>query len=160
MNRPRRDSRQQNGITVRGPSQLTFATKSALSGSNRYLDKFFGLFGWHEDVETALVLANDAKVRRKRLSRGARIYAGTAPRLAENLDQFFRTPEEAARDEVPIALTPMHVRGYQPREKRREKAEVIKSKPRSLDKSVPHQEAPPGTAPVFREGGRGRSSEE
>jgi len=32
MDRPRRDSRQQNGITVRGLSQPTFATKSALSG--------------------------------------------------------------------------------------------------------------------------------
>jgi hypothetical protein len=28
---PRRDSRHQNGITVRGLSQLTFATKSAMS---------------------------------------------------------------------------------------------------------------------------------
>jgi hypothetical protein len=31
MDRPRRDSRQHNGITLRGPSQPTFATKSALS---------------------------------------------------------------------------------------------------------------------------------
>jgi hypothetical protein len=31
MDRPRRDSRQQNGIMLRGLSQLTFATKSALS---------------------------------------------------------------------------------------------------------------------------------
>jgi hypothetical protein len=31
MDRPRRDSRQHNGITVRGLSQLTFATKSATS---------------------------------------------------------------------------------------------------------------------------------
>jgi hypothetical protein len=29
MDRPRRDSRQHNGITVRGQSQPTFATKSA-----------------------------------------------------------------------------------------------------------------------------------
>src|SRR5665647_2624131 len=29
MDRPRRDSRQHNGITVLGPSQPTFATKSA-----------------------------------------------------------------------------------------------------------------------------------
>jgi hypothetical protein len=29
MVRPRRDSRQHNGITIRGLSQLTFATKSA-----------------------------------------------------------------------------------------------------------------------------------
>src|SRR4030088_3165163 len=33
MDRPRRDSRQHNGITLRGLSQLTFATKSAMSGS-------------------------------------------------------------------------------------------------------------------------------
>jgi hypothetical protein len=32
MDRPRRDSRQHNGITLRRLSQLTFATKSALSG--------------------------------------------------------------------------------------------------------------------------------
>jgi hypothetical protein len=32
MDRPRRDSRQHNGITLRGLSQLTFATKSALFG--------------------------------------------------------------------------------------------------------------------------------
>ena len=32
MDRPRRESRQHNGITVRGLSQLTFATKSALFG--------------------------------------------------------------------------------------------------------------------------------
>jgi hypothetical protein len=31
MDRPRRDSRQHNGITLRGVSQLTFATKSALN---------------------------------------------------------------------------------------------------------------------------------
>jgi hypothetical protein len=33
MNRPRRESRQHNGITLRGLSQLTFATKSARSGN-------------------------------------------------------------------------------------------------------------------------------
>jgi hypothetical protein len=32
MDRPRRDSRQQNGIMLQGLSQLTFATKSALFG--------------------------------------------------------------------------------------------------------------------------------
>jgi hypothetical protein len=32
MDQPRRDSRQQNGITLRGLSQPTFATKSALFG--------------------------------------------------------------------------------------------------------------------------------
>jgi hypothetical protein len=35
MDLPRRDSRQHNGITVRGTSQLTFATKSAKNGSGR-----------------------------------------------------------------------------------------------------------------------------
>src|SRR5258708_19554521 len=33
MDRPRRDSRQHNGITVRGLPQPTFATKSAKNGS-------------------------------------------------------------------------------------------------------------------------------
>jgi hypothetical protein len=32
MDRPRRESLQHNGITLRGLSQLTFATKSALFG--------------------------------------------------------------------------------------------------------------------------------
>src|SRR5258705_8623388 len=35
MDRPRRDSRQHNGITVCGLSQPTFATKSAQSGRSR-----------------------------------------------------------------------------------------------------------------------------
>jgi hypothetical protein len=35
MDRPRRDSRQQNGIMLRGLSQLTFATKSANSGHQK-----------------------------------------------------------------------------------------------------------------------------
>jgi hypothetical protein len=33
MDRPRRDSRQHNGITLAGLSQPTFATKSANNGS-------------------------------------------------------------------------------------------------------------------------------
>jgi hypothetical protein len=38
MDRPRRDSRQHNGITLAGSSQLTFATKSASSGLDwRYM---------------------------------------------------------------------------------------------------------------------------
>src|SRR5271154_6349387 len=46
MDRPRRESRQHNGITLRGLSQLTFATKSANTGhryatilSRRYLGR-------------------------------------------------------------------------------------------------------------------------
>src|SRR6476620_11076086 len=35
MDRPRRDSRQHNGITLRGLSQPTFATKSAITGSGK-----------------------------------------------------------------------------------------------------------------------------
>jgi hypothetical protein len=112
-------------------------------------DKFLGLFGWHEDVETALVLANEAKARRKRLSRGAKSYAGKAPRQAGNLDQFFRTPEEAARDEALITPTPTQDRGHQQREKHRGKAEVVKSKPAPPDKSMPEQEAPPESLPYF-----------
>ena len=37
MDRPRRDSRQHDGITVRGMSQPTFATKSAPNGHRRRL---------------------------------------------------------------------------------------------------------------------------
>src|SRR5947207_2464038 len=36
MDRPRRESLQHNGITLRGLSQPTFATKSANSGSDLY----------------------------------------------------------------------------------------------------------------------------
>jgi hypothetical protein len=36
MDRPRRDSHQRNGITVRGLPQPTFATKSALNGHCRF----------------------------------------------------------------------------------------------------------------------------
>jgi hypothetical protein len=36
MDRPHRDSRQHNGITVRHTSQLTFATKSANCGSRDF----------------------------------------------------------------------------------------------------------------------------
>jgi hypothetical protein len=35
MDRPHRESRQHNGITVRSLSQLTFATKSVKSGNTR-----------------------------------------------------------------------------------------------------------------------------
>ncbi|MGP8120982.1 MAG: sterol desaturase family protein, partial [Xanthobacteraceae bacterium] len=45
MDRPRRDSRQHNGITVRRRSQPTFATKSAVFGN------------WHPQTATGLVAA-------------------------------------------------------------------------------------------------------
>lgn len=106
-------------------------------------DKFLGLFGWHEDIETALVLANEAKARRKRLSRGS--YAGKSPRQPENLDQYFRTPEDVARDGEPVTLAPTQGR----RRQHREKAEVAKSKPASPDKSVPQQGASPEPLPYF-----------
>lgn len=111
-------------------------------------DKFFGLFGWHEDVETALVLANEAKARRKRLSRGARSHAGKCAQ-PEHLDQFFRTPEEVARDESPVTLTPTQDQRHQRHEKHRGKPEVVKSKPAAPDKSGPQQEAPPEPPPYF-----------
>src|SRR5665647_742554 len=38
MDRPHRESRQRNGITVRSLSQLTFATKSAIIGSAPLFD--------------------------------------------------------------------------------------------------------------------------
>jgi len=38
MDRPRRDSRQHNGIIIRGLSQPTFATKSALYGHGDVYD--------------------------------------------------------------------------------------------------------------------------
>jgi hypothetical protein len=112
-------------------------------------DKFLGLCAWHEDDETALVLAKEAKARRKRLSRGTRSYTGKARRQPENLDQYFRTPEEVARDEVSITPAPTQDRRQPRHEKYREKAEVAKSRPASSDKSVPLQEAPPEPLPYF-----------
>jgi hypothetical protein len=129
--------------------QILLGDKQTTIRRRDLADKFFGILGWHEDVETALVLAKEAKVRRKRLSRGAKSDAGKAARHAGNLDQFFRTPEEAARDEAPITLTPTQERGHQKREKHRGKAEVFKSKPRPPDKNVPEQEVPPESLPYF-----------
>jgi hypothetical protein len=51
MDRPRRDSRQHNGITVRHTSQLTFATKSAISGlMHRSKGLFDDLVGQREQL--------------------------------------------------------------------------------------------------------------
>jgi hypothetical protein len=119
-------------------------------------DKFFGIFGWHEDIETALLLANEARARRKRLRREARRYAEKAPRQAEYLDRFFRTEEEAKHDEQPITL--MHIqdgnhrqghRQRQHRKKHREKAKAIKSEPPPPDTNVPEQEATHEPLPYF-----------
>jgi hypothetical protein len=67
-------------------------------------DKFLGILGWHEDIETALSLAKEAKARRKRLRRETRRRAARKPR-AEPLDEFFRTEKEAKDDEKPVVLT-------------------------------------------------------
>jgi hypothetical protein len=56
MDRPRRDSRQHNGITVRGLPQPTFATKSAISGRRRFnqLRGAFGDIAGYSGTESAL----------------------------------------------------------------------------------------------------------
>ena len=67
-------------------------------------DKFFGILGWHEDIETAVQLAKEAKARRKRLRREARRHARNPPPAPRRLDQFFRTEKEAKYDEQPVRL--------------------------------------------------------
>lgn len=59
-------------------------------------DKFLDLLGWHEDIETALILAKEAKARRNASPDARRAIRG------EPLDRFFRTTAEAARDEQPM----------------------------------------------------------
>src|SRR6185436_834040 len=65
MDRPRRDSRHHNGITLRGVSQPTFATKSARTGHS--LQAFFATLGT-PNAPTAAVL-----------------YCATGPGLARRL---------------------------------------------------------------------------
>jgi hypothetical protein len=64
-------------------------------------DKFFGLVGWHEDIETALLLAKEAKARRKRSSATAECAINDPVRKGEGIDRFFRTKAEVAHDERP-----------------------------------------------------------
>jgi hypothetical protein len=119
-------------------------------------DKFFGIFGWHEDVETALLLANEAKDRRNRLRREAGRYSRSGPHQAEYLDQFFRTEKEAKRDEQPIKPIPIPDQSYrqghqrcQGRKKHREKVKAVKREPPPPDTNLPEQEARPEPIPYF-----------
>jgi hypothetical protein len=136
--------------------QVLLGDKQTTIMRRNLADNFFGIFGWHEDIETALLLTNEAKARRKRLRREARRYA-KAPRQVEHLDRFFRTEREATRDDQSIALIMRTQdqdnrhgdRRCQQREKHREKAEVFKSEPPPQDKSLPGQEAPPEPLPYF-----------
>jgi hypothetical protein len=66
-------------------------------------DEFLGILSWDEDIETFLALAKDDKARRKRLRREARRHERKA-RGRKALDEFFRTVEEADRDEDQPAM--------------------------------------------------------
>ena len=61
-------------------------------------DRFLGIFGWHEDVETAYALAKADKARRKRLRQEARRHAAKTG-AREPLDEFFRTGKEEDFDD-------------------------------------------------------------
>jgi hypothetical protein len=108
-------------------------------------DKFFDILGWHEDIETALLLANEAKARRK-TSRAA---DRDSDRGGERLDEFFRTKSEAARDKQP-----MHARaqdrtkreGVQGHGKDREEATGSKARQPMI---IPQPEIPPDPVPYF-----------
>jgi len=67
-------------------------------------DKFFGILGWHEDVETALLLANEAKARRGQLARQRSGGLAGSPPEAKQPDPFFRTKREVTNDEQPLAV--------------------------------------------------------
>jgi hypothetical protein len=61
-------------------------------------DRFLGIFGWYEDVETAVALAKADKARRKRLRQEARRRA-VKTGGQEPLDEFFRTGREEDFDD-------------------------------------------------------------
>jgi hypothetical protein len=117
-------------------------------------DKFFGILGWHEDIETAVQLAKEAKARRKRLRREARRHAGNPPLEPERLDQFFRTEKEVKYDQH---IGPTRRRSKQ-KEKRRgrkrqigksTKVEALKGGYRPPVAGPPQQEAPRDPPPYF-----------
>lgn len=66
-------------------------------------DEFFRIWGWHEDIEAALLLANEAKSRRERLARLASKPAGSPPGTKQ-ADRFFRTESEVTNDAQPLAV--------------------------------------------------------
>jgi hypothetical protein len=72
-------------------------------GRRELADRFFGLYSWYEDAETALGLAKENTARRKRLQREARRLAIKSGKdgLA---DEFFRTAKEANYDDDHPAL--------------------------------------------------------
>jgi hypothetical protein len=112
-------------------------------------DKFFGILGWHEDIETALVLANEAKVRRGRPRAEARRETGDSVRRGERLDQFFRTKSEAARDEQPMlarAQDGAERQGLQGHRNDRGKAAHSASGQPTI---IPESELPPDPPPYF-----------
>jgi hypothetical protein len=107
-------------------------------------DKFLGLLGWHEDIETALLLAKEAKDRRKT----SRAEARRAIK-GECLDRFFRTTAEAARDEQPMlarAQDGTKRKGVLEHGKDRDKATGSKSRQPLI---IPQPEIPPDPLPYF-----------
>jgi hypothetical protein len=119
-------------------------------------DKFFGILGWHEDIETAVQLAKQAKARRKRLRREARRHARNPPSAPERLDQFFRTDKELKYDEQPIAVArtwPQELRkktgSHKPPIKERKKEKAANGESRPQHSSKTQQELPPDPPPYF-----------
>jgi hypothetical protein len=111
-------------------------------------DKFFGILGWHEDIETALLLANEAKARRKP-SRAAVRETGDSVRQGERLDRFFRTKSEAARDEQPMlarAQEGTERQGLRGHRNDRGKATHSRSGQPTI---IPESELPPDPPPYF-----------
>ena len=102
-------------------------------------DKFFGILGWHEDIETAVQLAKEAKARRKRLRREARRHARNPPPAPRRLDQFFRTEKEAKYDEQPVRL--MRTRPQELRKKIGDRKRCIKE--RKKLKAAKREHRPP-----------------
>jgi hypothetical protein len=135
--------------------QVLLGDKQTMIMRRDLADKFFGIFGWHEDIETAMLLAKEAKARRKRLRREARRYAGNTPHQAEHLDQFFRTDKEVTRDEQPVKFTRKQVQDRQGHRRRRRlkkhraKANGVKRESPPPDRNLPDQQAPREPLPYF-----------
>ncbi len=112
-------------------------------------DKFLDLLGWHEDIEAALLLAKEAKDRRKASRAEARRAIGDSVRQGERLDRFFRTTSEAARDKQPMltrAQDGTKREGVQGHGKDREEATGSKSRQPMI---LPQPEIPPDPVPYF-----------
>jgi hypothetical protein len=114
-------------------------------------DEFFGLLSWHEDVETALVLAKEGKDRRNRLRRQVARQSHRLVSSSGPLDQYFRTEQEAKQDQEPLTLKRSE-NGRQAHAKQlASKKEALRHESRTPEK-VLEARTPKKVLPVFEAG--------